>query len=132
MRFPHGEVRYVPRVLSARPVAPGMAAGRRDALPPRVSLQGAEGAERTVALQGGHVSQQEAGLREGMVQEPPVRGKQQRGLQLLGNSLISSAELCFCALTHRWYTADRIILFSLHPQRKLITIHMQFRNVKYC
>lgn len=130
MRLPYGEVRHVPRVLSAGPVAPGMAAGRRDALPPRVSLQGAEGAERTVALQGGHVSQQEAGLREGMVQEPPVRGKR----RLLGNSRISPAKLCLCALTHRCYTADHIILFSLHalnfPQRKLITIHMQFCQCK--
>lgn len=50
MRLPHGEVRHVPRVLSAGPVAPGMAAGRRDALPPGVSLQGGEGAERTVEL----------------------------------------------------------------------------------
>lgn len=71
-------------MLSAGPVGAWLPAGNRHAFPPGVFLQGAEGAERTVELQGGHVPEQEAGLREGMVQKPPVRGKQHRGqLQLL-------------------------------------------------
>lgn len=52
-----------------------MSAGRRHALPPGVRLQGAEGAERAVELQGGQVPKQEPGLREGMVQKSPGRGE---------------------------------------------------------
>ena len=47
----------------------------RDAVPAGVFLPGAEGAERTVELQGGPVAQQGGGLRAGLVQTAPCRGK---------------------------------------------------------
>lgn len=56
----------------------GVSAGHRDALPPGVFLQGSEGAERAVELQGRQVPVQDRGPREGMVQEAPVRGEQDR------------------------------------------------------